>query len=355
MKSSQYPKSLSQNEAYRKCQGFTLIELLVTAVAAGAVLGASLGLINEQRRSFLNDRDRININDNLRVALSLVGDDIKQAGERLEQQTTFPVISVIDGTTGAPDRIILQRRKLAEVLTLCKNLSAGDTTIEVADAKDSPNCTSGTSPNVSKWQEERWRQDNDPANNSSTNEKLWAYIFDPTKAVGTQRGEFIRVNNETKGSCSSPNNVNTECWKLTLDSAPTLSYAKSNDSATQPKLYVLEQREYRLSDDTMTSRTDDKVLELIVNNQTPQRITNLLSNIQIRVRTVSDSGTETWNTSFNPNLNAAVATDWQTVGGIEVTLNGLNPSTSSSTGALSSDKLTLKSQFLPRNVASQTR
>jgi type IV pilus assembly protein PilW len=340
----------------KRDQGFTLLELLITTVVAGAILAASLAAVNEQRRSFLGDRDRININDNLRVALGLIGADIKQAGERLEQQTTFPVVNVINGASGAPDRIILQRLKLAEVLTLCQDVSAGNTTIEVADAKDSPSCATGSSPNVTKWQEERWKQDNIPGNNSSSSETLWAYIFDPTKAVGTQRGEFIRITGETKGSCSDPNAGNPECWRFTLDKTPTLNYAKSSDIATQPKLYVLEQREYRLSDDAQTTdRTDDKVLELIVNGQmsNPQRLTNLLGDMQIRVRTVSNTGAETWLTDFNPDPNAIIATNWQTIGGIEITLNGLNASNTVSN--LSTEQLTLKSQFLPRNVASKTQ
>lgn len=345
------PPSLS-----RQHQGFTLLELVLTTLVAGVMLAASLGVINEQRRNFLGDRDRININDNLRVALSLIGDDIKQAGERLEQQTNFPVVNIIDGASGAPDRIILQRQKLAEVLTLCQNLSMGSTSIDVADAKDNPNCATGTSPNVTKWQEERWRQDNIVGNNGSTNEKLWAYIFDPTKSPGSSRGEFIQITAETKGSCTVPNNTNSECWTFTLDKPLTLNYNQSTSSATQPKLYVLEQKEYRLSDDTNTTeRTDDKVLELIVNNQlsNPQRITNLLDDMQIRARTVSATGVETWDAEFNPNPDAVVARNWQTLGGIEITLRGLNSSTSS--GGLSAEQLTLQSQFLPRNVTSKTQ
>jgi prepilin-type N-terminal cleavage/methylation domain-containing protein len=352
----------------RQCQGFTLLELVLTTLIAGVILAASLGVINEQRRNFLGDRDRININDNLRVALSLIGDDVKQAGERLEQQSNFPVVNIIDGVSGTSDRIILQRQKLAEVLTICQNLSIGSTSIEVADAKDNPNCATGSSPNITKWQEERWRQDNIAGSNGSPNERLWAYILDPNKPLGSPRGEFIQITGETKGSCSPPNNSNAECWTFTLNQPLTLSYSQSTTSATQPKLYVLEQREYRLSDDTQTTdRTDDKVLELIVNNQdsNPQRITNLLDDMQIRARTVSATGVETWDAEYNPNPNAAVAKNWQTLGGIEITLRGLNPSTSSGGGlspgytgsekGLSLEQLTLQSQFLPRNVTSKTQ
>jgi prepilin-type N-terminal cleavage/methylation domain-containing protein len=361
-------------------QGFTLIELLIATFVTGVILASAIGMINNQRRDFLGDRDRININDNLRVASTLIGDDIKQAGERLEQQSELPVVSVVDGATATtPDSILVQRKLVSEALTICQDVSGGQTTIEVASAgsdllgctSSSPTSTIDQIANLYQWSQFRCQQDgttgcvaSPPATcvqtGGTNRECVWAYIYDPTKANPTQRGEFFLISGESKGSCSSDGSKT--CWRLTrADGKPwQYSYTQNNDRSIQPRLYVLEQKEYQLLLDTNTVRNDDYTLNLRVNNQTDvsgnpkwQRVTALLANMQIQVHTSSHTNPPVTAVVDQFNPNRTYVSNWQTITGINLTLTGLNPSTGNTQRShLSADQLTLTSQFFPRNAAS---
>jgi prepilin-type N-terminal cleavage/methylation domain-containing protein len=78
MKFSSLPL-LSKLSRSKSDRGFTLLELMISAAISVAIISAALAAMNSQRQSFLSDRDRININDNMRLALSMMGNDIRQA------------------------------------------------------------------------------------------------------------------------------------------------------------------------------------------------------------------------------------------------------------------------------------
>jgi prepilin-type N-terminal cleavage/methylation domain-containing protein len=370
-------KLLMHPPSVRSAQrGFTLIELLIATFVTGIIIASAIGMINNQRRDFLGDRDRININDNLRVASTLIGDDIKQAGERLEQQSELPVVSVVDGTTATtPDSILVQRKLVSEALTICQNVSGGQTTIEVASAgsdllgctSSSPTSTIDTIANLNQWNQFRCQQDGtencvasppaDCVQTGGTNrECVWAYIYDPLET----RGEFFLISNESKGSCASDGSKT--CWRLTrADGKPwQFNYDQIDDPTTQPKIYVLEQKEYQLIPDTNTVRNDDYTLNLRVNNQTDdsgnpkwQRVTALLANMQIQVHTSTNTTPPVTAVVDQFNPDRTYVSDWQTIIGINLTLTGLNPSADNSQRSqLSTSQLTLTSQFFPRNAAS---
>lgn len=64
-------------------------------------------LIVDQRKLFVEDQNRSQINQNLRAAIDLVGTDVKQTGERLVGNTQFPVVRVVDGGGIVPDELVL--------------------------------------------------------------------------------------------------------------------------------------------------------------------------------------------------------------------------------------------------------
>jgi prepilin-type N-terminal cleavage/methylation domain-containing protein len=365
-------------------QGFTLVELLVSTVVAGAIISASLGLINEQRRNFLGDRDRGNINDNVRNALNLIGADIRQGGELLEKQFELPVITVRDGNpTNQADSIVIQRRAIPETLTLCEPISGGETEIDIT-AFGSDCGTTTSQPindldetknvaNIPSWRKERCSQDGNskagvnsqdsqgciPESTRGANdavectqiggtdeECLWAFIVDKSNPA---QNDFFLISGESEGTCTSGSDY---CWKIHRAKNSrdfTYDYAAGSDNTL---IYVLDEREYRLVNDVNTSRTDDKVLELIVNRQTPQRLTNLLDKMEISIPKYKDpnsstSAAETGLTQFNEN--GTYVKDWQGISGIEVSIKGLNQNEANK---LPDAKLTLKSQFFPRNINS---
>ena len=108
-------RSTRSSPCTRSCaDGYTLIELLVALAVASALLGATLAVAMSSRESYTTDQNRTRTNQNLRAALDLVGIEIRQSGERLPSD--FPALEIVDGAEGAPDRLILRRNLLDEVL-----------------------------------------------------------------------------------------------------------------------------------------------------------------------------------------------------------------------------------------------
>jgi hypothetical protein len=308
----------------RNVKGFSILELVVASSVALTILGVSLGMLSEQRRWVLGDQTRATANDGLRLASDLIGQDIKQAGERLESDTFLPGISIIPGASaGLPSTLVLQRQLLTEKLPVCQTISANSTSstidIAVVTAPTVANCVySYSAPpagelttalttlqpddDLRSWRTFRCTQDSPAANGTdpctSTNSATaWAYIHDPK----TNQGEFFRYSVEEKGSCVTstaflPSTARI-CQKIRrADSTPwkyTYTYTPSDPSdpdnlanplrapSAQPQLYLLEERRYFLEADIDTARTDDYVLKLSVNRQEPKRIANQLSNFQV--------------------------------------------------------------------------
>jgi prepilin-type N-terminal cleavage/methylation domain-containing protein len=296
----------------RNIKGFTLLELIVAAAVSLSILSISLGMMTELRRSMIGDRTRITANDNLRQVSDFIGQDLKQAGERLESNNLLPGISIVQGAAGAPSTLVIQRQLLNETLPVCQNISSG-TTIDVSVLNGPisgtdygsavPNCTySYKAPtggelsttlttlrptdNLRSWRTYRCTQTGIAASTAdpcaSTNSATaWAYIYDP----GNKRGEFFQYSGETSGACVSSGfsglPSTRTCQKIQrVGSAWQYSYTYDPTGApsSQPQIYLLEERKYSAISDPDTANS--YILQLTVNRQTPLRIANNLSNFQ---------------------------------------------------------------------------
>lgn len=365
-------------------KGFTLLELLVALVIASIVLGLALKLIVDQRKLVVADQARTQINQNLRASIDLVGTDIKQAGERLAGNTQLPVVQVINGGVSGgvylPDELVLQRKGIDETLPVCKTITAGSvtsmtSTIDVSFDPGNAICpfskavpTDTLPVNVKQWQKARCSKDgnnicdNNPVTPNTNkandicleqggtdNECLWAYIYDPTN----NRGEFFlyaledsylsgsqtRYRIYRTPSATAVNNT----WQYTYTyTAPTVA----NPNPINPVLYILEERRYRLANNP--SITGDKVLELILNQQTrtPIRLVNQLSNFQVDPLMIPPLST-TSPGSFNQTT--PFGDNWQKLQAIKISLTARNPSQ----GAINVPNLNISAQFFPRNAASK--
>lgn len=401
MHASSRVKKKAQSSFFRNqtISGFTLLELTVASVVSLTILSLSMGMMTEQRRQILGDRTRAGVNDNLRIASDLIGFDIKQAGERLESDTELPGISIIAGDSAAVpptrDRLILQRQLLSEKLTACQTISAGAGGTTSIDVSVIPTATPGsgidacpysyTSPsggepsttlttlkpteNLRAWRTYRCEQGVPfagitdpcaragaiPASPATSNcrqlggtddECSWAYIRDPIN----DRGEFFLYSFESSGTCSYSTYSARTCQKIHRADGSTwqntYTYDPTKSKAEQPQLYFLEQREYRLTPDTDTSRTDDYVLELLINGQPATRIANQFTNFQARASLSSGLAS-----NFNQYLK--FDTDWQNLQGVQITFTSINPNADLLKDNSTSSFLTLTSQFLPRNTLSQ--
>lgn len=397
-------------------QGFTLLELIVASTVSLTILSIALGMLSEQRRWMIGDRTRAVANDGLRIALDLIGQDIKQAGERLElgkgSLGNFPVISIIPGASAAqPSTLVLQRRLLPESLPVCQSIvkETGTVTIDVAVRTGSTvaNCEfshippAGGEPstalstlqptgNVRLWREFRCTQDGssasstaDPCTTTTSGATAWAYIYDPV----TKLGEFFQYSTEENGTCASFSS--RTCQRLRRIGS-TWKYSYPLNTANPPRLYLLEERRYSLAPDNDTSRTDDHILQLSINRQPPKRIANQIRDFRVWAKVPTsytsnpfnaptswgcgasgsnaatspnpDSPNQWYCTTFNfngtpinPDLQLTTDQNWQNLQGIRITLTGINPNEQAYKvdETLPNNPLKLSSEFLPRNVTSK--
>ena len=141
-------------------KGFTLIELIVGMSIMLIVGGLAMNAFIQASATFNKDKKSIDSSQSMSVILEMIGNDIKQSGENINDPN-FPTIefniadATLDPTLKTGSSKIIIRRALTEPLTLCEPIGAGSdpnkkTSIIVADntpatVTASPNCDVGTS------------------------------------------------------------------------------------------------------------------------------------------------------------------------------------------------------------------
>jgi type IV pilus assembly protein PilW len=340
-------------------KGFTLVELLVTTLIASVVLGLSLSLITDQRKQYVTNQVRSENNQTLRAGLDLIGTDIKITGDYLESDAELPVVSVINNSSG--DQLVLQRKMIPDVLSLCAPLSGSETVLTVAKNPPETGCGSFSDGNTNQLTDtldafKNYRCGIDgaaactartapPTVGSCIDECVWAYIHDPVN----DRGEFFKYGyeafNNTSGTLNYIYKGNDGDWQYSY------TYDSTN-KANNPVIYILEERLYSLNN-------TDKVLELTTNRQTSdvKRLVNKVDNFQVQVSRLTSTPPDTpayaTLNEFNLNYTTAAPTlDWQTIQYIQVDLTATN-SSDSDLISLSANQRQLSSKFFPRNALSK--
>jgi prepilin-type N-terminal cleavage/methylation domain-containing protein len=128
-------------------KGFTLIELIFGLLIMGLVGGFTLNALVEASNSFNQDKKNIQSAQNLTTVLELIGNDVKQAGERINN-TNFPAIELRqDSAQGST--VIVRRALVTRALTFCGTSMTGTTAASLTSlvVKDpSLNIPAGTNP-----------------------------------------------------------------------------------------------------------------------------------------------------------------------------------------------------------------
>lgn len=293
--------------------GFSILELLVALAIVSIVGAAALNLALSARGIFEQDQQRTAINQNLRSGIDLLGIDVRQAGERMPGNA--PAIEIVNGTSSAPDELMLRRNILDYVLPVCKNINSGTARDQafVALKKGGGTVPPGCSPvpdsdgdgwpdNLGAWRNYRL----------SHGGSVLAYIYNPV----TKLGEFFTYDAEDK-STFHIHRANGAPW--------TYDYPMGQ----QPSIYILEQKRFLMSGD---------VLQYVLNEDSahPYNLVNHLENFQVRA--LLDDGTA---------LTTMPSTaDWTRLQSVEVKLVG------SATFSGRTLRRTLMSRFFPRNILS---
>jgi prepilin-type N-terminal cleavage/methylation domain-containing protein len=149
--------------------GFTLLELLIGLVLMSVVGGLAMNAFVQTSTSFRQDKKDIETSQDLSAVLEIIGNDIRQAGENINDGS-FPAIEFTVATAGDDPTLvpgsskIIVRRAVSLPMTLCQSITAAMATttslatapttaitpigtLTVADntlSGTAPNCTVGT-------------------------------------------------------------------------------------------------------------------------------------------------------------------------------------------------------------------
>jgi type IV pilus assembly protein PilW len=284
------------------------------SVAIGSVVTAGvMTLALSARQVFEQDQRRSTVNQNLRSGMGLLGIDVRQAGERMPGDA--PAVEVVNGSSGAPDALVLRRNLLDYVLPLCKDINAGSSADSVFVGKKKitgsvpPGCSPVPDTNSDGWPDnmEAWRE-----YRIANGGRVLAYIHNPV----TGNGEFFTYDAEDN-STFHIHKANPGNWQY--------DYVMNQ----QPRIYIIEQKRYLLNGDT---------LQCVLNENTSAAL-NLVNHIRdFQVRALLDDGTVL--------TSMTSTTKWTRLYALEIRLDG-----SEAFGLRDIDR-TLVSRFFPRNILS---
>ena len=109
-------------------QGFTLLELIIGMAIMLIVSSLTMNAFIQASTTFNKDKKSIDSNQSISVILEMIGNDIKQSGENINDPN-FPTIefkiatTTLDPTLKAGSSKIIVRRALVAPLTLCEDIA----------------------------------------------------------------------------------------------------------------------------------------------------------------------------------------------------------------------------------------
>lgn len=300
-------------------KGFTLIELLVSMVIASIVISMAFSAVLYNRRLYVEDQARVNVNQNLRAALDFVGNDIKQAGERITAPN-FPVITIASSS-----ELVLRRRLDLPILPVCQDItiSSTDKVYAASSAATPPQgCnplpdanSDGWKDNLEAWRNYRCLQDGETGCQGKTSEKVRAFIYD-----GNGNGEYFDYIGE--------NNTTFELQKQTTNPV------WQNRYTTSSSIYLLEERKFTLA---------DNILQLSIDGKTPEKLVNQLSTFEVKAVL---PGTPDIEKGTFPETGDR----WNQIKSIKVNLTATAPPAQLN---IKNSRLQASGKFFPRNTLSR--
>jgi len=290
--------------------GFTVVEFLVSSFIGLLVMAMAMSTTLSGRSIYREDVVRTRIQQNLRSAIDLITLNARQAGESFE--STFPAITLNNGTASAPDELVLRRNLFEnEVLNVCQNLPASSFTPSILTSNGAGNLNANCR-YTAGWQTflmTTWRN-----YRLAQGGTVRAYAFNRS----TRAGEFFLYSGELDALGQLAVLKSSGSW--------TNSYTGDGVSAA---FYLAEEFKYSLS---------GGVLQLVVNDDTTStlNVVDGLTDFQVLAH-MEDGTTKT----------ALAATDeWTDVVSLQITVSG----SETIGGKTISDTLT--SRVFARNILS---
>ena len=305
-------------------RGMTLVEVLIGAALGGLIIALAMGISVSNRKLLTTDQARTTINQNLRSALDIVGNDIRITGERLSRESNVG-ISAIEVVGG--NKLILRRNLSSFSLPFCEgSFVAGHRNIVVAlnssyfgidlNSDDGQQCRvidtdgDGKPDNWQAWKE--FREENGG--------RIRAYLYTPSEE-GVQ--DFFNYVGETEISY---------WWggkKFQIDVDRSEEVTNTYRLSEKPNLLLLEEQTYYLDNGTLMVNKDNAITQSIIND---------IESFEVRVVKQDGSKLETFNTDSG--------LDWTEIAGIEISITGKQKDRGKDI------ERTLTGRYFPRNILS---
>lgn len=296
--------------------GFSLIELLISMTVAIILVSVAISMIFAMRRVQRFDQARTTINQNLRSATDIIGNNIRQAGQNLPRGgTPFPSITFSEDADN--NTIFTIRQGISnDALAICQDLSGGNSITLAVSGSDRPECdaddeaTTNTIDDVlADWRDLR------VANGG----EIRAYVYDPT----TNNGEFVTYTGENG-------------YKLTISGGLSGTYERDD----RAEVYLLEEHRYQINN-------EEGSLEFILNDlgDNPQTLAFNISDFTVSA-TLDDNTVITellGSGEATTEADADITTRWNKIRRVHVSLTGVEAREGPNARTFTAD-------FLPRNV-----
>lgn len=285
--------------------GFTLIELLVAAALSSIIFALITQSVILQSNYYLEDVGRTRIQQNLRGALDILAMNIRQAGENFDG--SFPAVLLNEGSSGAPDELILRRNLLSEVLVICQPAASGASQLYVSDntSTEAACLPANIASSLSAWSSYR---------SAEGGGSVKVYIFDRV----SDTGEFLDYSGE---SVSAGDDY--------LSVTPTANAYPAGSTS----IYLIEEFKFSLN-----PLVDTLVLELDGGSGSLQDVAYNIIDFQVELEL--DDG------SVLTSLSPSGSSSWKDIKAVRVLLTGRE------TWKRRAFTRSVTGEYFPRNVLS---
>lgn len=318
-------------------KGFTLIEVLSTLLMGSIILGVAFSGFFQIKEFFSKDKLTTDVNQRLRTAFQIMGPNLQQLGEGVNNRE-FPAVTL--STNNGTSEITIRRGGL-EALTLCADLEANSSdSVTVLDKSfiSSPACVSVNDNNGDGWPDpvKNWA-------NFRNGNTVRAYILD----TATNKGEFFEYKGEetldSSGASMTPSSgTEPDIVKLT-----TNSHTWANDySAGSTAIYLFNESTYKVT---------NNILQLILNGEVFDLVEDIdkLDIKAILQENVSAPEYKCYTINLTEvNCDPAFSVEdytWNQIKTLKVEITALPPQDKGYLEKLDNKNLTLSQEFLPRN------
>jgi prepilin-type N-terminal cleavage/methylation domain-containing protein len=343
----QYMKCLLASRTSAK--GFTLLEMIVGIALTVSVSGLALAALSNAERGFSKDKNVIEGGQKLSSVIDIVGRDITQAGEEINDPR-FPVIQVIrdpemDLTKNTGSKIIIYRG-LEEALSLCSSLpvsnalTAGTSTSSLPLTStnngvqlENSSCIPAPVPAPPAFGPT-------PIEEYPNNIQAWR---DQRTAKGGQMSAVLHDGSGTIQLVTLTGETNVDSFH-TLGGLSVSPFTPSVNFPNRSTLNLVEKHEYLVCDNNLKVRTN------VDSNTLPCSDTTNLQTIATNITKLDISMATSATPDPLANIDFPSGTlSWRNLRGVTVNITARNPDIGINSSA---PDISAAGRFYPRNILS---